>query len=258
MERIRSRFRSPLPRSFRPASEVPKKLDSSFSRGWRPVSEWAVVAPRVQRRKGKYTPEEPDFKKLERQKLRTVMTDSIHRLADTGREMLYQLEQERLSDHIFLEIATITQGVSEWPDYMTLFHPIDALSFVHRSLRRGRTRVEAAVEIKIDPDKNNVHIKYFNRNEAFESLPVLASSPCSKVAKVTMCFALAMVGEICLSLPNMHNTTVSLYADDRGSGKLLKYYENEYGFKRVPGRVDMIVSLKEALEQCSRVWETAR
>ena len=222
------------------------------------MSEWAVVAPRVQRRKGKYTPEEPDFKKLERQKLRTVMTDSIRRLADTGREMLYQLEKDPLSDYIHLEVATITQEVSEWPDYMPLFHPRDALSFVHRSLRRGRTRVEAAVEIKIDPDANEVYIIFFNRNEAFESRPVLASSPYSKVAKVTMCFALAMVGEICLSLPNMHNTTVSLYADDRGSGKLLKYYENEYGFKRVPGRVDMIVSLKEALEQCSRVWETAR
>jgi hypothetical protein len=223
------------------------------------VSEWEVVAPTVLRRKGKYTPEqESDFKKRERERLRNMMSDSIRQLAETGREILYKVDENRRWGSINVELAAVTQEASDRPDYLKLFHPRDALNFVHRSLRRGGARIEAALEIKIDPDENSVYINYFNRNEAFASVPVVAFAPNSKVAKVTLCFALAMVGEICMSLPKMNNPTLSLYADDRGSGKLLRYYEKEYGLKRNVGRVDMTGTLKEALEKCSHVWETTR
>ena len=230
-----------LPRTFRGAGS-PRVLGSTHLGSWRPVSEWEVLSH-----------QESD--KAEHVNLRRMMSESIFRLAKSGRELLYRVDILPVRN-IGMELAMATKGYSPERDSFKYFGCNEALHAVHRSLRE-RSRVEATVVININLEENMVDIDLLNRNMAFPSLPVETSSPKSKVAKVMLCFALAMAGEICISMSaDLTWTKVTLYAADDGSGKLLQYYEKEYGLRKEGLTNHMEGLLQVAIGQCGRVWES--
>jgi hypothetical protein len=175
----------------------------------------------------------------------------------SGRELLYRVKLlPEENDSIEMELAVATKKYSPLEDKFLLFDAKESLYAVHRSLRE-RSRVEASVQINIDHVENLVDIDFLNRNMAFPSLPVEASSPKSKVAKVMLCFALAMAGEICMSMSaELSKTKILLYAADDGSGKLRQYYAEEYGLQSGNLINKMEGYLMVAIGKCGRVWES--
>lgn len=242
-----------LPRVFRRREgSIESKFEDVYKGDWRPVTEWEVLCHQASEEQGHL-------------ELRRMMSESICRLAKSGRELLYQVVPERTYvDSFAIALAVVTAEVEGRGDHLPYFYPTDALNFVHRSLR-GRAQIEAAVMLEIK--RKEVFIWALNRNLTFKSLPVEVASPKSKVVKVMLCFALAMAGEICMSLAR-RNMKVVLEAVDEGSGKLLQYYGDEYGLRRLSsaemrsgkfrehwgsGKV-MFGDLASALEKCGRVW----
>jgi hypothetical protein len=122
--------------------------------------------------------------------------------------------------------------------------------------------IEAAVDLKLDFSDNTVDVNYFARdaNVSSGTIRVEETQNYIPVAKVLMCFSLAMALEIfALMRPHrqLQDVTVHLEAGDKGNGKLFQYY-TQYGLRKNPFSHFMQGSLRDALLSCVEAWKAER
>lgn len=117
--------------------------------------------------------------------------------------------------------------------------------------------VEAAVAVAVFPKENDVHVDFFNRNEAQPSSAVHAAFPESTASRLLMCFALALGAYLLRRAgADLQAATLSLEAADRGDFKLINYYHHRYGLRLDPwSPSSMEGSLLDALQLCTNVWK---
>ena len=242
------RSRSPR-RQFGSQVEGVKKFTGQT---WRPVTEWEAIC---------YL-SDAGGKSEEARWAREIMTRSVCHLARDGREILYaaDFDSDRkwyltLALHNTRERKSWTANHDLlWTDSMRN----DPMSSVQN---RYNAWVEAAVDIVLHFEKKGVYISYFTRdtNAPKGTMRVDDSDDFVDVAKVLMCFAMAMSLEIfALTLPveEVQNIKVKLNAADTGTGRLFSYYQREYGLKQIHKNPKyMLGTLSRALRLCVADWK---
>lgn len=222
---------------------------------WRPVTEWEAIC----------FLSDPKKQKEEARLAREIMTRSVCHLASSGREILYAADYEN-DDAWNLTLAMRNTNRREiknpsapgqklaWTAYMRK-NPLTALE------RDDDAWVEAAVDIILRFKAKQLYVNFFSRdlNATKGRMQVRNSAGYVDVAKVLMCFALAMGLEIfalTLSPEETSTVTLRLSANDIGSGKLRNLYMNQYGLQREsPERSYMSGKLSEALRLCVADWK---
>ena len=231
--------------------------------GWRPVTEWEVLCNQDIVTNGS----EKDHKKFK--DLRKLMTQSVCHLAKSNRQILYLIRPELSlgAGQIELHLSVISGAPrnTSMKSILEYYAAEESVSYAHSSLRE-HGNVEAALKLLLKPLRNEVEVLCLNRDISLKSSPIDQSYPNSKVAKVLTCFALAMAGEIFMTMSlDIRQTGLYVQAADAGSGRLINFYEQEFGLEVQPklpyeyddDPVHMRGRLYVALAKCNAVWNSS-
>jgi len=227
-------------------------LETFTGRTWMPVTEWEAIC---------YL-SDAGGKGKEARWAREIMTRSVCHLARDGREILYAADF--LSDHkwyLTLAVHNTRERKSSTESHGLRWTYMMRNDPLYSNWNGDNAWVEAAVDLVLQFDDKQVCIEYFTRdkNALKGTMRVDDSNNFVNVAKVLMCFAMAMSLEIfALTLPveEVQNIRVKLEAADSGSGSLHDYYQREYGLQRLDKDSKyMWGTLSHALRQCVADWK---
>ena len=230
-------------------AEYPKRRESS--EGWQPVTDWKELFAHG-------VSGEPSS----RMTARAIMWRIVSELKLELRQILYRLRRDSRGFHVELAVVSdgslrrsrATKGVFEYD-----FGQEEAKHAGHGTL--SQPWVETAASVSANGKFNIVHINYLSRDMQERSNVVSFRHPESVATRLLMCFALALGAHLLKRVgSDLQKSRVTLSAADKGSGKLVKYYSDNYGMGVVEGQSHaedshrMEGPLLQALQLCGAVW----